>query len=323
MQEKEKLFDRKDYLFRYNFDMLIVCLALSVMGIYLNGIRAFWQIVICAFSAVLCEFICFKAVVRKNTLGDLSALVTGIVIALMLPASAPFYVGAFACVFAVAVAKLPFGSAKSVPFVPSAAGFCFAAALFPDEVFFYGAEAVTLTDMISSGEGVSLDVFGITALVSGSYAGAVGTTGVLALTGALGFMLIRHRKRLYAPLGFVLTVALIAFIFPRVNSGRISSAVTEVCAGSLLLVALLIMTDPVTTPKNKKSAVIYGALAGVICVLLRFFSKTADPCCFAVLCVNALRPVFFSKKTAVKKYPVKEKVNKRGGAEVEKQSAKT
>lgn len=323
MQEKMKLFDIRDYLFRYNRDMLVICFALCIMGIYLNGMRALWQTAVCVLSSVLCEFICFKAVVKKNTLGDLSAVVTGFVIALMLPAETPYYVGISACIFAIAAAKLPFGSAKSVPFVPSAAGFCFAAALFPQEVFFYGEEAVSLQSMIALGEGVRLDVFGRTALLSGSYAGAVGTTGLLALIGGLCFMLVRHRKHLYAPCSFVFTAAVIAFIFPRVSSGRISSVITETCAGSLLFVSLMILSDPVTTPKSRKHAVFYGVLTGVICMILRYFSAAADPCCFAVLCANALRPVFFARKTAVRKPFSDEKMNKRGGVKNEVFSAKS
>lgn len=319
MQEKARLSTFKNPVFKYNFDILVICLTLSVIGVHLNGIYALWQIVICCLSAVLSELIAFKLVVKKNTVGDLSALTTGMIIALMLPVSAPFYVGICACTFAILIAKLPFGDVRNTPFVPAAAGFCFAAMMFTEEIFtypainsafcFFGSDGFTkgetIFDMLSKGDSFSLNVFGRIKLFSGAYPGAIGTTSMLVLLGVFVFLCLRHPKRVFAALGYLSAAAVFAFLFPRVNSGRISSVIAELCAGGLIFTALLLITDPVTSPRKPSRAFVYGAVAGSVCMLLRYFSKTPDPSCFSVLIVNALWPVLtnetvLSKKTAVK-----------------------
>ncbi len=319
MQKNKEILSFRNPIFRYNADIFAICLALSAVGVYHGGIYALWQILLCSASAVVSEYIGFKLILKKNTVGDLSALTTGMIIALMLPSSAPFYVGVSACVFAIIVAKLPFGDVRNTPFLPSAAGFCFAAMMFTDAVFtypaygsdfaFFGSESFvkgeTLFDMLSKGNSLSLNVFGRVSLLSGAYPGATGTTSMLVLAGGFGYMAIRHPKRLFASSGYILSSAVFAFLFPRVNSGRLSSVVIELCAGGLIFASLLLITDPVTSPRKPDRAFLYGLMGGSICMLLRYFSKTPDAACFSILITNALWPAVTgetvnSKKTAEK-----------------------
>lgn len=319
MQTVKESFSFKNPIFRYNADIFTVCLALSAVGVYHGGIYALWQILICSLTAVLTEAVSFKAVLKKNTAGDLSALTTGMIIALMLPVSAPFYVGISASAFAILVAKLPFGDVRNTPFLPSAAGFCFAAMMFTDAVFtypaagsefaFFGSESFvkgeTLFDMLSKGNSLSLNVFGRVSLLSGDYPGAIGTTSMLVLLGGFGYMALRHPKRLFASAGYILSAAVFAFLFPRVNSGRLSSVIIELCAGGLIFTSLLLITDPVCSPRKPDRAFFYGLMGGTVCMLLRYFSKTPDAACFSVLITNALWPALtgetiLSKKTAEK-----------------------
>lgn len=315
MNESTRLSTFKNPVFKYNFDILAVCLTLTAIGVYLNGIYALWQVAVCALSAVLSELISFKLVLKKNTVGDLSALTTGMLIGLMLPVSAPFYVGMSAAVFAIVVAKLPFGDVRNTPFVPAAAGFCLSAIMFSDAVFtypetgsdfaFYDSETFTkgetLFDMLSKGDSLSLNVFGRIELLSGAYPGAVGTTSMLTLLGVFAFLCLRRRKRMFACIGYLSAASVIAFIFPRVNSGRFSSVIAELCAGGLIFVAMLLITDPVASPLKPLRSFVYGAAAGLICMLLRYFSKTPDPSCFSVLIINAVWPVLTGETVLNKK----------------------
>lgn len=319
MQNKKEILSFKNPIFRYNADIFAICLALSAAGVYHGGIYALRQIILCSLTAVLCEFVGFKAVLKKNTTGDLSALTTGMIIALLLPVSAPLYVGMSACAFAILAAKLPFGDVRNTPFLPSAAGFCFAAMMFSDAVFtypavgsdfaFFGTESFlkgeSLFDMLSKGNSLSLNVFGRVSLLSGSYPGAIGTTSMLVLAGGFGYMAVRHPKRLFASAGYLLSSAMFAFLFPRVNSGRFSSVIIELCAGGLIFAALLLITDPVCSPRKPDRAFLYGLTGGAVCMLLRYFSKAPDPACFSILITNALWPTLtgetvLSKKTAEK-----------------------
>lgn len=319
MQNSKEIFSFKNPIFRYNADIFAVCLALSAVGVYHWGVYALWQILLCSLTAVVCEAVGFKSLLKKNTVGDLSALTTGMIIALLLPVSAPFYVGISACAFAILVAKIPFGDVRNTPFLPAAAGFCFAAMMFTDAIFtypatgsgfaFFGSEnfikGETVFDMLSKGNSLSLNVFGRVSLLSGAYPGAIGTTSMLVLTGGFGYMAVRHPKRLFASLGYLSAAAVFAFLFPRVNSGRLSSVVIELCAGGLIFASLLLITDPVTSPRRPDRAFFYGLTGGAICMLLRYFSKTPDPVCFSILITNALWPALtgetiLSKKTAEK-----------------------
>lgn len=319
MQTVKESFSFRNPIFRYNADIFAICLALTAVGVYHGGIYGLWQILICSLTAVLCETVSFKAVLKKNTAGDLSALTTGMIIALLLPVSAPFYVGISASAFAILVAKLPFGDVRNTPFLPSAAGFCFASMMFTDAVFtypatgsefaFFGTEGFvkgeTLFDMLSKGNSLSLNVFGRVSLLSGNYPGAIGTTSMLVLLGGFGYMAVRHPKRLFASAGYILSAAVFAFLFPRVNSGRLSSVIIELCAGGLIFTALILITDPVTSPRKPDRAFFYGLMGGTVCMLLRYFSKTPDAACFSILITNALWPALtgetiLSKKTAEK-----------------------
>lgn len=315
MQKDKEGLSFRNPLFRYNADIFAICLALSAVGIYHGGIYALCQILLCSATAVLCEFIGFKALLKKNTVSDLSALTTGMIIALLLPASAPLYVGISASAFAVLVAKLPFGDVRCTPFLPSAAGFCFAAMMFTEAVFtypaagsdlaFFGTEAFvkgeSLFDMLSKGNSLSLNVFGRVSLLSGAYPGAVGTTSMLVLAGGFAYMALRHPKRLFASSGYLLSATVFAFLFPRVNSGRLSSVIIELSAGGLIFAALLLITDPVTSPRKPDRAFFYGLTGGAVCMLLRYFSKTPDAACFSILITNALWPALTGETVPAKK----------------------
>lgn len=314
MIEKERtpFFQTDDNIFRQSSDMLAAGFALLLVGTYINGITAVLHTVICCASAVLCELLGFKLVLKKNTLGDLNALATGLLISLLLPSCAPLWLGAMASAFAVLAVKLPFGGAKSVPFVPVCAGICFAALCFPEQMFTYASAAsrgmfasneafvsgTTLIDLLNSGKSITLNVFGRIALLSGTYPGAIGTTAMLIMPAVALYILIRDPKRLLVSAGYILSCAIFAMIFPRVNSGALSSAVLELSAGSLMFTALLLVNDPVTSPKGNCYRLLYGVLAGIICMLLRRFAKMEDPCCLGVIIVNALWPAIVRQEKA-------------------------
>lgn len=312
-ENKTAFFNTADPLFSYSVDTLLMGLGLLVMGVYLNGIAALYHAIVGVLSAVVCEAVSFRLVLKKNALRNMSAFSVGLLIALSVSAACPLWITAGASAFAVLVAKLPFGGTRNAPFVPVAAGVCFAQLCFLSSVFSYPAasgglhpvfnsaqEFVTgtsLIDLLESGKSVSLNIFSYTSLLSGKYPGAIGTTCMLAMLGIVLYQLIRRPKRLYSSFGFILCCAVFAALFPRVNTGRISSVILELSAGSLMFVALLVLNDPVTTPKRPLASFIYGAVAGMLCMLLRYFGKINEPAFFSVLLVNAFWPLL-SKQTA-------------------------
>lgn len=275
--------------FKSNLDIIIICLSLCVPAVYYGGLSAFLNIISCIGATALSEFVFIKSLLKKQFSSDMSFLVTGLVIALLLPSWAPVYVGISACIFAVAVCVFPFGGWCNTPFIPSAAGIAFAVTAFRNELTnFEGSK--DLATRISEGEIFSLDFFSVTDILSGSLPGAMGCTCVLALIASAIYIFIRNRKRLISSSGYLLAAAIYAFFFPRVNAGRFSSAFLEICAGSLLFTALLLINDNLTSPEKKLRAFIYGFSGGIIAMLLRTFSPTLMPEIFSVLFMNALWP---------------------------------
>lgn len=321
-----------DALFQYSCDVIILESVLLIYGIYQNGINAFWHALVCCAVSVLSEYVCFGVFMKKQTLRDLSAVSCALTISLLLPACAPLWVGAAASLFSFFVIKLTFGSAKSVPFVPACAGICFVSMCFPeymsvfasaqskglfctDEAFVSGT---TLLDILSSGKSIDLNVFGRLSLLSGSYPGAIGTTSVLLLFSAMIYLFVRRPKRLYATVGFITSAIVFCVLFPRTNSSVISSAILEISAGSFLFTAVLLINEPVTSPKEPNKALIYGAVAGVICMLLRRYAKIYDTDVFSVLLINAIWPAIVREDFGLfnKRKKSSHKAEKIGGARI-------
>lgn len=319
MKEEEKrkpFFAAGDPLFKYSLDTVTVMLFLLLASFFQNGVTALLNAAVCVFSCCVCEYLSFKFILKKGKpLSDLNAASIGLSVALLLPSCAPLYVGASAGAFAVLVCKLPFGSARNAPFVPAAAAVCFASLCFPEYVFAYPASAETgkilfsssadfikgesLLEMLFQGTGLRFNAFSVTSLLSGSYPAASGTSCILALFGAAVFIAIRRPKRLIPSAGFILSCAVFAFLFPRTGFGRTASVITELCAGSLFFTALFLINDPVTVPRKNFHAFLYGAAAGITCMLLRLFFENVDSGCLAVMAANAFVTIFENKNKSV------------------------
>ena len=271
-----------------SFDSLVVCLSLSVPAIYYGGISALKLIAVCLATVTVCEYALLKLICKRNIASELSFIPSALAIALLLPSDAPLYVAVAASVFSVAVAVFPFGSRLNTPFVPSACGIAFALTVFRNELS-YGND---LAFLISEGKVFSLDFFSVTDILSGNTDGAMGCTSLLTLMAVAVYLFIRKKESLIPTLGYILSACLFAFIFPRVNSGRLSSVFLELSAGSLVFTALLLINDTVTAPENKLKGFIYGAAGGILAMLMRHTSPTLMPEIFSVLIMNALLPAF-------------------------------
>lgn len=319
-----QLINKKDYV-SFNTDTLLLSAGLLAVSFFINGYSALYTAGICLLSGIISEYVCFTLILKKKSFGDLSAIASSLLVATLLPATAPLYIGALASAFAVCIAKFPFGDGRNAPFVPAAVGFCFVAMLFPGEVFTYTADTANntvLLDMLISGNGVRLNLFGIFRLLTGSYTGAIGTAVPGALIGVLLYRLVRNPKSLLPSLGFIASSVIFICLFPRLNTDLLTCIVCELCAGSLLFTALMLINDPVTAPSKPLRAIIYGFIGGTLSMLLRYFGNVYDGSVFAVLIMNCLWPAFFgetvsSKLLKIKK--IKKKTEKAESVSAEKE----
>ena len=278
-------------------DMLAILLLPCISAWYFYGAKALRLIAVSVIVSVLCEFLGRKLLRQPATISDLSAVTTGIILALMLPANAPVWMPAVGSSFAVIAAKLPFGRNETLPFSPAAAGVAFLTICFPDLIFDYprivantaltGSSGSSLAYLLSQNTSISLSSVKIIDVFTGNYPGPMGAGCIIVLFGSALYMLIRRTKLFISVAGFMAGAAVTAFLFPRVT-GRLSSVVLELVAGYMIFAALFLLTEQGTQPKLPLSRLLYGISAGAVCMLMRRFGAFEECVCFGILIINAV-----------------------------------
>ncbi len=320
---KQKTLLPYDRYYGNNLDTVLICLGLLALAFTHYGKAVLYQAAACVLSGALWEFVFFTLILRKNTFRSLGVTASALIITMLLPASAPLYIGALAVFFA-AVTMLIFRDGRSTPLVPAAVGFCAVALIFPAEVFtypvpsadgvlFYAQQGFTkgidLLTQISDGKGVSLSLFGISSLLSGSIPGALGTTSLLAMAGIFLYRLIRSPRSLISTVFYIAPSVAFAVLMPRLNTDPVTVLITEISAGSLLFTALMLINEPVTSPQRAFRAALYGLTAGALTMVLRYYTPLYDSPLFALLIMNILWPLI-SRETVNHRRLPKEKKKK-------------
>ena len=278
-------------------DMLAILLLPCVSAWYFYGTKALRLIAVSVIVAVLCEYFGRKLLRQPATVSDLSAVTTGIILALMLPANAPVWMPAIGSSFAVIAAKLPFGRNETLPFSPAAAGMAFLTICFSDLIFDYprivantaltGSSGSSLAYLLSQNTSISLSSVKAIDIFTGNYPGPMGAGCIIVLFGSALYMLIRRTKLFISVAGFMAGAAFTALCFPRVTS-RLSSVVLELVAGYMIFAALFLLTEQGTQPKLPLSRLLYGISAGAVCMLMRRFGAFEECACFGILIINAV-----------------------------------
>ena len=311
---------------RQMYDRLAMLAAPTVMAWYYYGARALWLVCISVLTACVCEAVGRKAVGRHPTLLDLSAVTIGVTVALCLPASSPAWLPMLAASFAVLAAKLPFGTARSLHFSPAAAGLAFVTVCLPQYVFAYpvlpeagesvpayGAfaftEGVSLTELLENRASVGGEFSNYLPVLLGAYPGPMGAGCILALCGALLYLLVRRPGQFTAAAGFLAAAAVYALLFPRVTAGRGQSVVMELCGGMLLFGALFLLSEESFLPKTFYGRLAFGVCGGLFTMLFRRFGAYAEGVMFAVLLAQALTGVFDRLPDA--KFPARRRARRR------------
>jgi electron transport complex protein RnfD len=313
---KQRLADNQEAR-SWNLTSLLLTLPLLVIGFYYYGAQALRTAAVGALAAVLAELAFGRLLLRRRTLDDWNAVVIGLWVACMLPATlvprntAPLYAAAGA-VFAVLVAKLPFGGTLHAPFTPAAAGFAFLTVCFPQKVFAYAPSAFappthasSLARMLQQGRSVMSGGQAVQVLL-GQTVGPMGTGGIFVLAVVLlcMFLLKGRRTAALASVGCIGAAALLAFAFPRVTipAGlplaevlhlRAGAVGMELCAGSLLFAAVFLLPDPAVLPRRWFTRLGFGAIAGALAFLLRSLGSFEENVCFAILLADAAMPLLY------------------------------
>ncbi len=305
--------------------VLISTLPECVYGVMLYGVRALVTILVSVASAVAFEALFQLVTKRKVRVYDLSAAVTGVLLALVLPSTVPVWMTALGAAVAVVVAKGLFGGLGQNTFNPALIGRGFLVISFagamgaswfnPDAAvnkWSYALTGAQNADVISSAtvlRSVKAGSFvaspdSLWQLFVGHQAGCIGETSALLILISFAFLLICRVIDFRAPLAMVLTVSLCTFISSLVETHSASQAGLDVlvalCTGGLLFGATFMVTDYATTPVTKPGRIVFGAGCGLITFLIRRFGGYPEGVMFSILIMNAVTP--FLNRLTVRKY---------------------
>ena len=276
--------------------MLDVCLALLpavIFAVYWFGFGVLLTVLLSVASAILSEFLMEKALRRPVTIDDGSAAVTGLLLALTLPAGTPWYVPVLGSVFAICIAKQVFGGLGDNFVNPALAGRAFLLASFPAAMTTYPlvADAVTSATPLSSEFAGSVDY--LQAFI-GRIGGCIGEVSTLALLIGAAYLLIRRVIDWRIPLSYLGTMALLTVI----GGGTV---LDSVLLGGTVLGAFFMATDYVTSPVTSWGRVIYGVGIGIINYTIRRWGAYPEGTTYAILLMNIAAPLI-ERFTRPRKY---------------------
>jgi electron transport complex protein RnfD len=282
---------------RMMIDVLLGLLPLVAVAVWQFRHLALLQIGIGVGAALAAEWLFQRMRGRAATLSDCSAAVTGLILALSLPATAPWYVAAVGSFAAIGLAKVVFGGLGQNLFNPAMVGRAFAMIAFPAAVgasAYVAAQssidalttATPLTALKMAGE-----VMALQPLFLGTTNGSIGETSALAaILGGL-YLCLRRTASWEIPAGAILAVLAAAGLPALFRDGTGWSVAHDLCAGAFLFGAFFIATDPVSSPLTPKGKWIFGAAYGLMVLLIRRLSGYPEGVMFAILIVNALVPL--------------------------------
>lgn len=281
-------------------DVAIALVPAAGFGVYNFGVKALLILIISMATCMLTEYIYEKLMHKKNTVGDYSALVTGLLLGMNLPVGVPYWMPILGGVFAIIIVKQLFGGLGQNFMNPALAARCFLMISFAKimTTFTYdGVTGATPLYLIKAGEKSSsvVDILsqggtGILNMFTGTIAGTIGETSVIAILIGAAYLFVKKIITWKIPVTYIVTFAVFVLIF----GGRgfdVEYLAAELCGGGLMLGAFFMATDYVTSPITPKGQIVFGVLLGVLTGIFRIFGGTAEGVSYAIIFCNLLVPL--------------------------------
>ncbi len=277
--------------------MLYVTIALlpaSAFGVWNFGVSALVMLICTTASSVLTEYIYEKLMHKKITVNDFSAVVTGLLLGLNMPASAPWGMGVLGGVFAILIVKQLFGGLGQNFMNPALGARCFLLISFTSQMttFVYdGVTGPTPLAQLKSGETVDS-----MSMLLGRIPGTIGETSVIAIIIGAIFLILLGVIDLRIPGTYIVSFVIFVGIFghfanPNIGFFDPQYITAHLCGGGLMLGAWFMATDYVTSPITKRGQLVYGALLGILTGLFRLFGGSAEGVSYAIIISNLLVPL--------------------------------
>lgn len=280
----------KDTTGRIMLYVIIALLPTSIFGIYNFGYRALVLILVTIASCVASEWIFNKIVHKKNTIGDLSAVVTGLLLALNLPATLPWWQAVIGGAFAIIVVKCLFGGLGQNFMNPALGARCFLLIAFAANMTNFTIDsysgATPLALMREGGVGAvnTMD------MLIGKTAGTIGETSAICIIIGAMFLILMGVITLKIPATYIITFVIFIALFGG-HGLDASYIVAQLCGGGLMLGAFFMATDYVTSPITPMGQILFGICLGVLTGLFRIFGANAEGVSFAIILSNLLVPI--------------------------------
>ena len=316
-------------------DVILALLPVYVIAIFYHGARSF---VLGVFGVLFCSVLSVLGAVllHEKPAADLTPIITGLMIPLLLPADIPYYVLFSACVVAIFVVKIPFGGTGYNLFNPAAVGFASVAICWPELVFRYPATMQQIevfgesTAKIAQSPAYSLSLgaipdYSILDMLLGSAPGPMGATNILVVVACGIFLIVKKAINWITPVSFLLPYSLLCFAFPRIGGSPFEAFCYEVFSGVVVFGAFFMLTEPVTSPKRDFGKLMAGISSAIVVFLFRYFGKFEMGFASALIVMNVFSPIFDSVCESVLhiirhgKNPlefIKEEIKRKGEKEV-------
>ncbi len=283
-------------------DVIIALLPAAVAGSVLFGVKAIITILVCVATTVVSEFLFNLLAKKEQTVTDLSAVVTGLILALSLPAKVDIFHCIIGSVFAIVVVKCLFGGIGCNFANPAATARVFLLIAFSASIGGATAPALGGVDLVATATpleiikmGTDKELPSLMDMFLGNRAGAIGETSALALILGGAYLIFRRVIKWQVPVIYIATVFLLSLIIKQ----DLTVALYQVLGGSLILAAFFMITDYSTTPLNPLGKMVFAFGCGVITVLIRFWGSYPEGVSFAILLMNILSP--YIEKLCTKK----------------------
>ena len=271
--------------------MLYVVIALlpaTAFGVWNFGLNALILILACIATCVASEWVFEKLIHKKSTINDLSAVVTGLLLALNLPHTLPIWQAVLGSVFAIVIVKMMFGGLGQNFMNPALGARCFLLVSFAGTMTSFTYDGVTgATPLALLKNGESVDTM---KMLIGTTAGTIGETSVIAILIGAVILILLDVIDLTIPASYILSFVVFILLFGG-HGFDVNYLTAHLCGGGLMLGAFFMATDYVTSPITPMGKVVYGICLGILTGLFRIFGANAEGVSFAIILSNLLVPI--------------------------------
>ena len=293
---------------RIIMDVVLALLPALAVGIWQFGLRALAVTSVCIGAAIVTEWLYSVVTKTRNTVVDGSAIVTGLLLAMTLPHTVPYWQAALGSVFAIAVVKCLCGGLGQNIFNPALAARAFLLLIWPVGLTRYaGVDGITAATPLHHMVMPALPEESVLDMFLGNCPGSIGEISALALLAGGAYLLYRKVISIRIPAAYLGTVAIVTLIFHKTDA-PVDWMLYSLCSGGVMLGAIFMATDYATSPATPVGHVIYGIGCGILTVLFRYYGLFPEGVTYAILIMNAF-VWFIDRHTAMRRFGTK-----KGGA---------